>query len=360
MTYLLTSGIEIETHGASIAIIKNALSNAGILGCDVKPDGTPGVDAEIVLPPLAPCDFAWDYIKSICRVLESVGASVNSKCGLHVHIGNAPLIESASATRFCGDSIRVKEETGRFVVGQYFQEPMDFVAVQDIMYRYTRQQSTINTMFPRSRTDNRYCAPLSVAGIELARTISDLTFGKFTSINLETWARGTIEFRQASGTVEADKIINWVKFLNNLVSHTLENRVESGSRTIVTDTPEQPFRRGARVGVQYSMMRTDGGATTQEIMDATGCSEQRVRAAVSEIRNRVGDAAVVTNTQQANGASYGDGTNHTSYTVLFAFETTTDGATLLPEHRIGNASIWAGLSDELFEWWHNRVETLAR
>jgi hypothetical protein len=176
---------------------------------------------------------------------------------------------------------------------------------------------------------------------------------------LETWSRGTIEFRQASGTVEADKIINWVKFLLNLVDHTNAARVTSGSRTIVTDTPEQPFRRGARVGVQYSMMRTDGGATTQEIMDATGCSEQRVRAAVSEIRNRVGDAAVVTNTQQANGASYGDGTNHTSYTVLFAFETTTDGATLLPENRRGVESIWANVDDDLFEWWQDRINALA-
>jgi hypothetical protein len=187
-----------------------------------------------------------------------------------------------------------------------------------------------------------------------------LTFGKFTAVNLETWSRGTIEFRQASGTVEADKIINWTQFLLNLVDHTNTARVTSGSRTIVTETPEQPFRRGARVGVQYSMMRTLEGATTQEIMDATGCSEQRVRAAVSEIRNRVGDAAVVTNTQQANGASYGDGTAHTSYRVQLDFETTTDGATLLPDHRIGNPSIWAGLSDELFEWWHNRVETLTR
>ncbi len=340
-----TFGIEIEISGASISTIKSALNNAEIRGCDVKPDGTPGVDAEIVLPPLAPCDFAWDYIKSICRVLERVGASVNSKCGLHVHIGNAPLNDDVRATEFCGASIRDRANTGRYITGAY-AEPMDFVAVQDILYRYTRQQSTINTMFPRSRTDNRYCAPLSVARIENATTIRELTFGKFTAVNLETWARGTIEFRQASGTVEADKIINWTQFLLNLVDHTNTARVTSGSRTIVTDTPEQPFRRGARVGVQYSMMRTDGGATTQEIMDATGCSEQRVRAAVSEIRNRVGDAAVVTNTQQANDARYGDGTSHTGYTVLFSFETTTDGATLLPDHRIGNASIWAGLSDD--------------
>jgi len=355
MTY--TFGIEIETCGASIGRIKQALNNAEIRGCDVKPDGTPRVDAEIVLPPLAACDFAWDYIKKICRVLDMECASVNSSCGLHVHISNAPLNEGTTATQFCGESIDVKERTGRFFSNH--SDPMDFIAVQDIMKRYTRQQDAVNSMFPRSRTDNRYCAPLNTRRIEQASSISELTFGKFTSINLQTWSRGTIEFRQASGTIEADKIINWVKFLNNLVSHTVENRIENGNRTIVTDTPEQPFRRGARVGVQYDMMRSDGGATTQEIMDATGCSEQRVRAAVSEIRSRVGDAAVVTSTQQANGARYGDGTHHTSYTVLFSIETQGNAAQLLPENRRGVESIWANVEDDLFEWWQNRITTLS-
>jgi len=357
MTY--TFGIEIETSGANIPTIERALERAEIRGCDVKPDGTPRVDAEIVLPPLAACDrgtFAWDYIKKICRVLSDVGANVNSSCGLHVHISNAPLNDGVNATAFCGESIDVKERTGRFYTNH--AEPMDFIAVQDIMRRYTRQQDAVNSMFPRSRTDNRYCSPLSTRRIENASNISELTFGKFTTINLQTWSRGTIEFRQASGTIEADKIINWVKFLLNLVDHTNANRVENGNRTIVTDTPEQPFRRGARVGVQYTMMRSDGGATTQQIMDATGCSEQRVRAAVSEIRSRVGDAAVVTSTQQANGARYGDGTHHTSYTVLFSVETEGSGAQLLPENRRGVESIWANVDDNLFEWWQDRITAL--
>lgn len=357
MTYIPTDGIEIETCGASIGRIKQAFIREGIRGCEIKPDGTPRVDAEIVLPPLAPCDFAWDYIKKICRVLDEVGASVNSSCGLHVHIGNAPLNSDTTATQFCGESIDVKERTGRFFANH--SEPMDFIAVQDIMKRYTRQQDVVNSMFPRSRTDNRYCSPLSTRRIEQASTISELTFGKFTSINLQTWSRGTIEFRQASGTIEAAKIINWVKFLNNLVLHTVENRIESGNRTIVTDTPEQPFRRGARIGITYDLMRTDGGASTLEIMDATGCTEGDVRRRVSEIRTRVGDAAVVTSTQQANGARYGDGTHHTSYTVLFSFETEGSGAQLLPENRRGVESIWANVDDDLFEWWQNRITTLS-
>jgi len=108
------------------------------------------------------------------------------------------------------------------------------------------------------------------------------------------------------------------------------------------------------------MMRSDNGATTQEIMDATGCSEQRVRAAVSEIRNRIGDAGVITGTQQANGARYGDGTNHTAYRVPFTFETQSNGVTLLPDNSIGNASIWAGISDDMFAWWQDRIQTLAQ
>jgi len=357
-----TFGIEIETSGASIPVIKAAFRDARILGCLVKPDGTPRVDAEIVLPPLAACDFAFDYIKKVCQVLASVNARVNSACGLHVHISNAPLKEYFTPTQFCGDSIPYTTNTGRFISNtglDVFDDPMDFVEVRDLLKRCTRQQDIINTMFPRSRTNNRYCSPLVLSRIEAATNIQQLTFGKFTTINLQTWSNGTIEFRQASGTIEADKIINWVNFLLNLVYHTRNNRVESGNRTIDHNTPEQPFRRGARVGVQYQMMRSDGGATTQEIMDATGCSEQRVRAAVSEIRNRVGDMAVVTNTQQANGASYGDGTHHTSYTVLFTYTEQGSGASLLPEHRIGNASIWSGVSDELFEWWQNRITTLS-
>ena len=109
------------------------------------------------------------------------------------------------------------------------------------------------------------------------------------------------------------------------------------------------------------MMRNgNGGVSTRDIMDATGCSEQRVRAAVSEIRQRVGDNAVITHTQQSNGASYGDGTDLTRYEVLTSFETTGGGFELLDDDNIGIASIWAGTSDEIFEYWQDRIEQLAR
>ena len=358
-----TFGIEIETSGVSISQVKTEFTRRGIIGCKVVLDQTPTVDAEIVTPVYANSQVAREHLTTICDALASIGARVNSKCGLHVHIGNAPLNENVTPSQFTGTSIAYSERTSRYHTDH--TDPFDAVIVKDIMVRYTRMQTSrngINAMLPESRRSNRMCQALNLNSVEAANTIRELTsatYGKFSSINLQTWSNGTIEFRQHSGTIEADKIWAWVQFLLNLVDHTTQNRVTDGSRTIVRDTPTTPFRNGSRVGVQYTMMRVAGGASTRDIMDCTGCSEQRVRAAVSEIRTRVGDAAVITHTQQANGASYGSGTDYTSYEVQTTFTEQTSGATLLPDNSIGNASIWAGIPDEAFEWWQNRIVALA-
>jgi hypothetical protein len=354
-----TFGIEIETHGASIPAVKAALSSRGIRGCEVKPDGTPGVDAEIVLPPLASGNLAWDYIHNVCSVLEAAGCNVNRSCGLHVHISNAPLDAAHRPNAFSGQSIAHKEATGRYITGEgIYLEPLDALAVKDIMQRYSAQQDVINRMHPASRTDNRYCQPLSASRLASGETIRDLNHGKFYAVNLETWQRGTIEFRQAAGTIEPVKIISWVQFLLNLVDWTVTQRVEAGEREQLRETPEQPFRRGARIGVIYTLCRQPGGATVRDLMNATGTTEQNIRGRISEIRDRVGDAAVITHTQQANGASYGDGTDLARYEVLASWTERSTGARLVPENRRGMPSVWAGMGDVDFEWWQDRIHQL--
>ena len=73
MPYNLTFSGEIETCGVSIPVIKNAFHNGGILGCKVVPDGTPTVDAEIVLPVYANCQTAREHLISVCNVLAQLG-----------------------------------------------------------------------------------------------------------------------------------------------------------------------------------------------------------------------------------------------------------------------------------------------
>tara|TARA_B100000683_G_C12456692_1_gene542369 strand:+ start:453 stop:1580 length:1128 start_codon:yes stop_codon:yes gene_type:complete len=372
MTNLLTQGIEIETAGVSIAQIKTAFENASIKGASVVHDGTPSVDAEIILPPLClfnmdgtPCQVAYEYLTSVCRVLNRLGCRINSNCGLHVHVGIYPLEVDQPSHQWTADSIAKKERTGRYYTGGLELEPINAVVWYDVLYRYSRQQQLINRILPPSRTNNRYCYPINLNNFDnlhannaTIESIKQLTRGKFSVINFETWSRGTVEFRQHSGTIEAEKIIAWCKLIRTIVNWSITDRVENGTGSTTETTPENPFRAGSRVGVQYSLMRRLAGATTREIMDATGCSEQRVRAAVSEIRNRIGHSAVVTNTMQANGRRYGDGTDFTSYEILHEITVENTGAVMIPENRIGNASIWSNVDDDDFEYWQARTSEL--
>lgn len=371
MTNLLSEGIEIETSGVSVGRIKDAFDQAGIKGCDVKVDHTPSVDAEIALPPLclfnidgSPCQVAYEYLVSICRVLNRLGCRINSHCGLHVHVGIYPLDENQQPHVWTANSIQHREATGRYYTEGLQSDAISAVVWYDVLYRYSRQQHLIDRILPPSRTGNRYCYPIHMnafdrleANSATIESVKALTRGKFSTINFETWSRGTVEFRQHSGTIEAEKIMSWCKLIRTIVNWSRTDRVENGTGSTTETTPENPFRNGSRVGVQYSLMR-NGGATTREIMDATGCSEQRVRAAVSEIRNRIGHSAVVTNTMQANGARYGQGTDHTSYEILHEITVENSGAVMIPENRIGNASIWSNVDDTDFEYWQARTSDL--
>ena len=65
-------------------------------------------------------------------------------------------------------------------------------------------------------------------------------------------------------------------------------------------TPENPFRSGSRIGSQYELMLRPNGASVKEIMEITGCNKGRVRAAVSEIRARIGEECVITHSYAQN------------------------------------------------------------
>ena len=377
-----TFGVELETGGIAYPTFGRLLAELGITGFKSVDDGSGRVDAEIVTCPLAPCETAWEFISKLTRAMNDIGSDrlgdsnrlINTGCGLHVHVGNAFLNDGVDPDEYCRKSIAAFGTTGaRYHLDH--QDPMEFEIYRDVAFRCSYQQDVLDSMNYKSRRNNRYCSPIGIVlddikaasdrqQLAAALRRADINYNsKFSAITLETWGKGTIEFRQHGGTTDAIKIRRWVEFILNLFAHTIENRIENGgNRTIVHNTPVDPFRRLSRIGVQYRMMRTPDGATTRAIMDATGCSEQRVRAAVSEIRGHeeVGQAAVITHTQQANGATYGDGTDHTRYQVLESYETQAQGAVLMPENRIGIPSVWAGISDDHFAWWQDRIEKLSR
>jgi hypothetical protein len=340
--------------------------DAGINGVPCGPDGTTGVDLEIAFPPLPYNQFSIDYIKSVIELTQRKGATVNRSCGMHVHIGNAKIKDDINLVTFAGQCIQSMQRHGNIdaLKLECLEEPMDAIAVKDIMERYQLNQISINGFFPPSRTNHNMCKPITrtIVGDTIEQLIAN-AMGKYCVINLQPWtSKGTIEFRQASGTIELDKITHWVEFLLTLVAQTVDNRIETGSAPVTFTTPETaPFRRGTRVGVVYELARQRGGVSTRELMDATGGTDGDIRRQFSEIRTRLESQgfdrtrAVIQHDQATFGNRYGDGTDLNGYEIARSYETISTGAQLLPDNRIGSASIWASVSDPVFEWFQNRI-----
>ena len=98
-------------------------------------------------------------------------------------------------------------------------------------------------------------------------------------------------------------------FLSNMQKHSILNR--HNQIQAVQDTPSYIGRSSrTRQSIAYSLMRRVGGATTQEIMDASGIqTAQRVRSMISEqirptLINQFGRDILITHNQQHYNHSY--------------------------------------------------------
>jgi len=201
-----TYGIEIEfTCRVSIYDVAQALQNAGV-ACEaegynhstrshwkVVTDASVRGGYEVVSPILNDNNFESE-IKKVCEGLASINAGINQSCGLHVHHGARDLtVETA----------------------------------KNLVKMYKANESHIDSFMPRSRRDNnnqyvRTLEAVSVASIESADDLRDVSYAmgtRYRKINLESfWRHGTVEFRHHSGTVEASKIINWVKLTRAMLN----------------------------------------------------------------------------------------------------------------------------------------------
>jgi predicted transcriptional regulator len=364
---ILTNGIEIEVYDVTVADVKRDLPNNLKRSVSIVRDGSLGSNGcEIVLPPLTDCSQTWQFVNNIMQALTDMGARVHVDCGIHVHIGNKPLKDGITKGDFNDISLNNWFVTSgnRNLVNDMLGDELDWQLVGDVMKRYATQQTTINSMLPQSRRNSRWANHLNLDALNNAtslRHLQNATRGKYSVINLETWSKGTIEFRQHHCTLEMPKLRAWVKMITNLFTWSLDNRFEQGNATQVIATPQRhPSRRNSRIGIVYQLIRSENGATVGELMLACGNTANNIRRIISELRNEFGDNSIVTHTQQANNHSYGDGEEFSGYTMLEEYTIPSTGLTPLPENRSGNMSIWSGLDDDIFEFLHDRIEEIAR
>lgn len=120
----------------------------------------------------------WVFVEKICAKLAEIGADVNRTCGLHVHFD-------------CRNLTRMKV----LVAGNKIAQTVP----------------ALRMLLPKSRRESQYCK-LDINGI-------DGDGERYAFVNMHAWEKyKTIEVRGHGGTVEAEKIINWVKLLKTIMT----------------------------------------------------------------------------------------------------------------------------------------------
>ena len=214
-------GIEIEAYNVDMIELKRKLNEAGIRTeaegynhttrdyWKVVSDGslTGSKTFELVSPILNGQD-GLNQLQTVSRVLKSLNAKINKSCGLHVH--------------FDADGFGIK-------------------TWRNLYKNYAKVEDSIDAFLPESRrkNNNTYCKSMKVPNyeskIDRATTLKEIeraiTFeNRYFKLNTQAyWRHRTVEFRQHSGTIEFEKISNWILFLTRFVEFSKENTMQDGN-----------------------------------------------------------------------------------------------------------------------------------
>ena len=255
----------------------------------IKPDGSlSGVNAQEVVGRLLPGNEASiEEVRRVANYLEANGYRVNRSTGYHINIDASDLTRRECAV---------------------------------IAWRYSLLQDSLKTLLPRSRWDGTTMyAPFAsssaltkiVAAAQDPNTAAYWTHGeRYVAVNLEhihkSRSERRIEFRQAAGTVNADKIIGWYKFVCEFVAETVRlirapaPQAATGVATVTSVTTQEtrpaavpPLRAGTD---NYRFITTleQNGIITQADARSFGWVDTRLRVTAHALR-RLGANIVVCN-----------------------------------------------------------------
>lgn len=232
---------ENRTYGVEIEVIRGDYTQASIAaairskGVSAESQGYNHYNSDItwkvitdsscgleVVSPILKGRAGLEQINLVCEAMNELGCKVNKTCGLHVH-----------------------HDASDFEVRH----------IQNLFTLYAKYEKAIDNIMPASRRANNgtYCRSLIgldyESFIERTKKYNDKNEmingqgSRYFKLNLQSILRhGTIEFRQHSGTTDAQKITNWVILTQlmmtkakgqNINSKKMENKKSDNYDTIV-------------------------------------------------------------------------------------------------------------------------------
>lgn len=140
----------------------------------------------------------FQKLEKVCGLLRQVGAIVNKSCGLHVHLDARHL--EARQCKTLGQNI-------------------------------TNALPVLRYMMPRSRQENDYCH----------LSMSTFNGRRYHAVNLTAFRKfQTCEIRLHSGTINYEKIKNWIELLQLIGSTRIRSPIETVQDLIdVTEMPDR-------------------------------------------------------------------------------------------------------------------------
>jgi hypothetical protein len=208
MTTVGKFGIELECFNVDMSVVVTALRNvAGVNAYSssysgreysvwqVKSDcSIQGDNGFEVVSPILEGEAGIAEVQKVCDTLVSLGEQVNKSCGFHIH----------------------HDATGWGI--QKFR---------NLFKRFIKFENALDSVQPESRRGNanRYCASVikTFAEIDQCHTVNGLSnlYGnsRYYKLNIKSFFRqGSVEFRNHAGTVEAAKVINYIRLTSAMVS----------------------------------------------------------------------------------------------------------------------------------------------
>lgn len=201
-----TFGVEIELLAPFNRYDMQArLSDAGFSRWQVVHDGSlqsaPRFETMEVISPILQGEPGQNELRAVMTLIKAAGCKINGSCGLHIHVG----VRGMAPMR-----------------------------VRRIAIAFLNAEQHFDSLVPPARLRSRYCQSnrerctrsdqlalpnvTSISGLANAMNggSSPQRYNSFRyyKLNFQSFVHhGTIEFRQHSGTVEADKACNWARLV---------------------------------------------------------------------------------------------------------------------------------------------------
>ena len=210
-----------------------------------------------IVSPILQGEDGIEQIKKVCAVLKEV-AKVDRNCGYHIHI-----------------------DANGLSLGQ----------IKSVVKSYKQYEDVFDVILPKSRRENNngYCMTLQRIrdrDIDSATTINELyqiafRSNRYWKLNIASLLRhGTIEIRQHSGTVEADKVVNWVYLIQNFIQRSIDDAIACESDSL---------RDRFNALIPETVGALEGAMTAENIaIEAIATSSMKMKDIKSEVYNLMG------------------------------------------------------------------------